>query len=141
VFPSPAGSEPAWTFRGEPLPSISNPFEILQANPERFEKAEIPLERTDGPVLLICGDADQVWPSTQLSQVAMDRLGRFERPYRDEFRRYPDAGHGIQPPYLPATPGTSYYGGDLVGNAAANEDSWRCLLSMLHGRLRSAGAP
>lgn len=136
VFPSLAGPEPAWTFRGKPLPSISNPFDILQAKPEQFERAEIPVERTNGPVLLISGDADQVWPSTQLSQVAMERLGRYERPFRDEFRHYPDAGHGIQPPYLPATPGTYYYGGDLEGNAAANEDSWRRVLSMLDGRLR-----
>jgi dienelactone hydrolase len=132
VFPSPAGPEPACTFRGKPLPWISNPFDILQAKPERFERAEIPVERTNGPVLLISGDADQVWPSTQLSQVAMERLGRYERPFRDEFRHYPDAGHGIQPPYLPATPGTYYYGGDLEGNAAANKDSWRrvCACSM-----------
>jgi dienelactone hydrolase len=133
VFPSPASPEPAWTFRGKPLPWISNPFDILRA---KFERSEIPVERTNGPVLLISGDADQVWPSTQLSQVAMERLGRYERPYRDEFRHYPDAGHGIQPPYLPPTPGTYYYGGDLRGNAAANEDSWRCVLSMLDGRLR-----
>ena len=123
VFSSLAGHEPAWTFRGIPLPWISNPFDILQVNTEQFEKAEIPVERTNGPVLLISGDADQVWPSAQLSQVAMYRLGRHERPYRDEFRYYPDAGLGIQPPYLPATPGTYYYGGDLGGNAAANEDS------------------
>ena len=136
VFPSLAGPEPAWIFRGKPLPWISNPFDILQAKPEQFERAEIPVERTNGPVLLISGDADQVWPSTQLSQVAMERLGRHERPFRDEFRHYPDAGHGIQPPYLPATPGTYYYGGDLEGNATANEDSWRRVLSMLDGRLR-----
>jgi dienelactone hydrolase len=136
VFPSPTGPEPAWTFRGEPLPWISNPFDILRADPEQFERAEIPVERTNGPVLLISGDADQVWPSTQLSQVAMDRLGRYERHYGDEFRHYSDAGHGIQPPYLPTTPGTYYYGGDLKGNAAANEDSWPRVLSMLDGRLR-----
>jgi dienelactone hydrolase len=75
VFPSPAGPKPAWTFRGKALPWISNPFDILQAKPEQFERAEIPVERTNGPVLVISGDADQVWPSTQLSQVAMDRLG------------------------------------------------------------------
>ena len=141
VFSSPAGPGPAWTFRGKPLPWISNPFDILQANTEQFQKAGIPVERTNGPVLLISGDADQVWPSTQLSQIAMDRLGRYERPYHDEFRHYPDAGHGIQPPYLPATPGTYYYGGDLGGNAAANEDSWQCLLSMLDRRLRRGGTP
>jgi dienelactone hydrolase len=135
VFPSPTRPEPAWTFHGKPLPWIPNPFNILQAKPEQFERAEIPVERTNGPVLLISGDADQVWPSTQLSQVAMDRLERYERPYHDEFRHYPDAGHGIQPPYLP-TPGTYYFGGDLEGNAAANEDSWRRVLSMLDGRLR-----
>jgi dienelactone hydrolase len=136
VCPSPAGQEPAWTFRGKPLTWIPNPFDIFQAKLKQIEKSQIPVERTNGPVLLISGDADQVWPSTQLSQVAMDRLRRFERPYHDEFHHYPDAGHGIQPPYLPATPGTYYYGGDLEGNAAANEDSWQRVLRMLDGRLR-----
>ena len=136
VCPSPAGQDPAWTFRGKPLPWIPNPFDIFQARPGQIEKSEIPVERTNGPVLLISGDADQVWPSTQLSQVAVDRLRHSERPYHDEFHHYPDAGHGIQPPYLPATPGTYYYGGDLEGNAAANEDSWRRVLRMLEARLR-----
>jgi dienelactone hydrolase len=136
VFPSPTNPEPAWIFHGRPLPWIPNPFDILQAKPEQFDRAEIPVERTNGPVLLISGDADQVWPSTQLSRVAMDRLGRHERPYHDEFRHYPGAGHGIQPPYLPTTPGTYYFGGDPEGNAAANEDSWRRVISMLDGRLR-----
>jgi dienelactone hydrolase len=58
VFPSPVGSEPAWTFRGKPLPWISNPFDVLQPKPEQFERAEIPVERTNGPVLVISGDAD-----------------------------------------------------------------------------------
>ena len=141
VFPSPAGPEPAWTFHGNPLPWIPNPFDILQAKPDQFERAMIPVERTNGPVLLISGDADQAWPSTQLSQVAMERLGRYERPYNDEFLHYPDAGHGIQPPYLPTTPGTYYNGGNLGGNAAANEDSWQCVLDMLDRRLRRTGDP
>ncbi|HET7270231.1 MAG TPA: acyl-CoA thioesterase/bile acid-CoA:amino acid N-acyltransferase family protein [Rubrobacter sp.] len=136
VFPSPAGSEPAWTFRGKPLPQILNPFDILQARPAQIDRAQIRVERTSGPVLLISGDADQVWPSTQLSRVAMDRLQRYGRPYHDDFRHYPDAGHGIQPPYLPATPGTYYYGGDLKGNATANEDSWQHVLRLLDERLR-----
>src|SRR5215211_7431256 len=136
VCPSPSGQEPAWTFHGKPLPWIPNPFDIFQARPEQIEESEIPVERTGGPVLLISGDADQVWPSTQLSQVAMERLQRSKRAYHDEFHLYPDAGHGIQPPYLPATPGTYYYGGDLAGNAAANEDSWRRVLRTLDARLR-----
>ena len=136
VFPSPAGPEPAWTFRGKPLPSIPNPFDILQAKPEQIDKAQIPVERTNGPVLLISGDEDQIWPSTQLSQVAMERLQHHGRSYQDEFRHYPEAGHGIQPPYQPATPGTYYYGGSLKGNATANEDSWQRVLRMLDGRLR-----
>lgn len=141
VFPSPDSREPAWTFRGEPLPRIPNPFDILQATPDQLERAEIPVERTNGPVLLISGDADQVWPSTQLSQIAMDRLQRSERHYLDGFLHYPDAGHGIQPPYLPATPGTYYNGGDPRGNAFANEDSWQRVLNMLDERLkRTTGA-
>ena len=64
VCPSPAGQDPAWTFCGKPLPWIPNPFDIFQARPGQIEKSEIPVERTNGPVLLISGDADQVWPST-----------------------------------------------------------------------------
>lgn len=136
VFPSPTGSEAAWTFRGKPLPWIPNPFDIFQARLGQMQKARIPVERTRGPVLLISGDSDQIWPSTQLSQVAMEHLRPFEHPYHDELHHYPDAGHGIQPPYLPATPGTYYYGGDPAGNAVANEDSWRRILRMLDARLR-----
>ena len=66
----------------------------------------------------------------------MDRLRRSELAYHDEFHHYPDAGHGIQPPYLPATPGTYYYGGDLEGNSVGDEDSWRRVLRMLDARLR-----
>ena len=100
VFPSPAGPEPAWTFRGKPLPGSPIPSiscRLIQSSSIR------PRYRSSAPmvVLLISGDADQVWPSTQLSQVAMDRLGRYERPYRDEFRHYPNAGHGI-PAALPS---------------------------------------
>ena len=108
VFPSPAGPEPAWTFRGKPLPWISNRFDILQADPEQFDKAEIPVERTNGPVLLISGDADQVWPSTQLSQVAMDRLGAKAGLTATSFVTTPTPGTGFsrptfRPPQEPIT--------------------------------------
>lgn len=136
VAPSPDGSQPAWTFRGKPLPRIPYTFDLSEITPAQKKRAEIPVARINGPVLLISADDDSVWPSTQLSRIAMERLRRFDHPYQDEFVHYPGAGHGIQPPYLPTTVGLNYFGGDPKHNAEANEDSWPRVLRMLDEHLR-----
>ncbi|MDQ3444320.1 MAG: acyl-CoA thioesterase/BAAT N-terminal domain-containing protein, partial [Chloroflexota bacterium] len=56
---------PAWTWQGEGLAFASTLED---------EFAEVPVERIDGPIILISGDADGLWQSTALSRVAWDRL-------------------------------------------------------------------
>jgi dienelactone hydrolase len=150
---------PAWTRRGEALPFLSSrdarrmdepppspePLALtpifLRAMEDQaaVEAAEIPVERINGPVLLISGQDDQMWPSCALAEIAMARLARHHHPYPFLHLSYPGAGHLIGQPGLPATVRASVhplsgrlmaYGGSPSNNAAAAADSWPKVLAM-----------
>jgi dienelactone hydrolase len=128
VYPSPVNPQtPAWTYRGQPVPDLGDA--------RTWNDAAIPVERINGPVLLISGEADQLWPSALLSQIAFDRLRAHAHPFADQHLRYPDAGHLIQPPYLPTTEELETLGGTAAGLARANADAWPRVLTLLSGRL------
>ena len=129
---SPEGDKPSWIFRDEPLPRLpaADPSEV---SPEQLEKAEIPVERIDGPVLLIAAGEDRTWPSAHLSKITMDRLESSNRSYNDDLVIYKGAGHLIQAPYVPAVP---TLGGTAGANAEANEDAWRKTIQLLEERLK-----
>src|SRR5579862_6718114 len=100
--------------------------------------ASIEVERIAGPVMLVSGEADAMWPSAPLADMALDRLQREGHPYADVHLKYPNAGHSIRPPYIPTTvtsmlhpvDGALYaLGGTPEGNARAIADSWRKMLS------------
>jgi dienelactone hydrolase len=127
VFPAPADpTQAAWTWHGRGVAWARSAATVRQA--------EIPVERINGPVLLICGKDDRLWPSGTLLQVAVRRLQAHGRPYR--YLCYPSAGHLIQPPYLP-TQSTidSRFGGDPKGQEAADTDSWSRVLALLRSAL------
>jgi dienelactone hydrolase len=94
---SPGDPKPSFTWNGEPIPFATS---FYQAG---LEAAAIPVEQIGGPVILISGDGDWLWPATRLSRVAWDRLQQADRPWPDQFLHYPGAGHGITAPYTPMT--------------------------------------
>ncbi len=89
---------PSFTFRGEPVPHAgagpSPSFEEMKAigatlpngyvltpdyyvalnAPETRARAALPIERAQGPVLLISGEDDQMWPSAWGSDLIVNRL-------------------------------------------------------------------
>ena len=130
------GDQPAWTLGGDPVPHLRYVADGSQPSEEEIGRAEIPVERTNGPVLLVAGGDDTFWLSEFLSRVAYDRLRRHDRPYEDELAVYPGAGHLIQAPYFPTAPGRVRFGGEARANAEACEDSWGKVLSLLGGRLK-----
>jgi pimeloyl-ACP methyl ester carboxylesterase len=66
--------------------------------------ASVPVEKIEAPVLLISGTDDRLWPSTRLSEMAIERLKAHDRPFPREHLRYEGAGHMIAPPgYEPAS--------------------------------------
>jgi dienelactone hydrolase len=109
------------------------------------EKAIIKVEKINGPVLLISGKGDTVWPSPQLSQMAIDRLERHNHPYLHEHLSYKGAGHLIDFPYTPTTVNCQYnpstgiilaYGGNPKENARARAESWSRVLTFFEQSLK-----
>jgi hypothetical protein len=85
----------SWTFRGKPLPYLQENNESVEplppqqpGQPEAYtpihlrhlrdehavERATIPVENIRGPILLVSGTDDQMWPSSVLADIAMRRL-------------------------------------------------------------------
>lgn len=95
----------------------------VEAHPE----AMIPVERINGPVLLISGKEDAMWPSDVMSEMVMTRLRANDFAHRFDHLSYQDAGHAVSTP--PGLVNTSGYpdeaaGGTAVGNAAGRADMW-----------------
>lgn len=150
----------AWTHRGTPLPFLRNchtpaeqdeifsqepiplapHFLRLLANPSAVEAVAIPAERTQGPILLISGQDDQMWPSSMMSDMVITRLKQHRYPYPYKHLRYTGAGHYIPFPYLPTTVSQLRHpvdrmvyalGGNAKGQAVAQADSWAQVLTFL----------
>lgn len=150
-------NSPAWTYRGEPLPFIPRDeslnkrwgagpipltpmYRAALRDAAAVERATIPVEQINGPVLLISGADDQMWPSRSLAVIAMERLRAHGHPYPDEHVSYPSAGHSMTAPYLPRAATHSLhpvrkkvyaFGGTPEGNRIAGEDSWARMLAFL----------
>jgi dienelactone hydrolase len=156
------GASPAWTFRGEAVPWMQPRPDKLSPEPpptptgqpipltprflrgledqEAATRAEIPVERINGPVLLISGQDDAMWPSEQLAEIARRRLEAHQFPHPFRHLAYAGAGHMIGTPYQPTTVVASRhaltgemvaYGGTPRGYARARAESWREILKML----------
>jgi len=101
--------------------------------------AQIAVEKINGPLLFISGTDDQMWPSTRLSEMAIERLKTHDHPFPYEHLRYEGAGHMITlPKSEPPTSWTSRYevGGSREANEFANADSWTKVLSFLEKCLK-----
>jgi dienelactone hydrolase len=110
--------------------------------------AEIPVERINGPVLLISGTDDQVWPSSLLADMAVRRLRDRAHPFSVEHACYEGAGHGIMPPHPYAFFGVTHFvhpvtghdfelGGTPELNAKASADSWGRIVTLFDERFES----
>ena len=163
------GATAAWTFRGAAVPYMQPRVEKLSPEPpptppgvpipltqrflrgmedeEAVSRAEIPVERINGPVLLISGKDDAMWPSERLAEIARRRLEEHHFPHPYRHLAYAGAGHMIGTPYVPTTVLASRhpltgelfaYGGTPKAYAAAREESWREVLRFLDDTFGSA---
>jgi len=152
---------PAWTVKGEPLPSVLSrftPADRALSGRDRFLKrmqdsaatarAEIQVERIDTPVLMFSGKDDQLWPSDIFAARIVERLKAHHFKHPVEHYSYEHAGHLITRPFVPTTgvrevrihqvtKRPNMVGGTPEGQARANEDSWEKLLAFLEKYLRN----
>lgn len=114
------------------------------ADAELLEKGCIKVENTNGPILMISGADDQMWPSKLFSEQAMERLKRRNFKYNYEHIPYPNCGHVIWVPYGPLPPThtvhpvdhNSYiFGGNPKDNAFAMVDAWSQVIGFLKKHL------
>lgn len=165
-----AMTKSAWTMGGTPLPLLPPPWDpvsmqeaqaamasgkpfaaragilrAVEAGRARIEEVAIRVERTRGAILMMSGEDDQMWGSSELTAIAEDRLEAAAFPYPFEHLRYPGAGHfACLPPNLPATstsarhalvPMALEYGGNARDNGAASADVWPRIVTFLQQHL------
>jgi dienelactone hydrolase len=120
----PDTTKPAWTVRGRPLPG-----------PPGTAQAVIPVERIRGPILLTCGELDQVWPSCASTEAIAARLRAHRFAHPVTALRYRDAGHligGLTAYYGCLTDDAlTSFGGTVAATQAAQADAHTKLLAFL----------
>ena len=123
----------AWTWGGRPLP---------YAMPRMGVGAEaIQVEKTRGPVLMISGQDDGVWRSSEMAEMVMSRLKRAHFEYTFENLKYAHAGHAAgRPEIRPAWHGATRHpisgrvnniGGTAKGDAESSMDAMPKVLGFL----------
>jgi dienelactone hydrolase len=150
----------SWTWHGEPLPFVPKDpsaaaefteygirttpmFVAALANQAAVDAATIAVEDIRGPVLLLSGGDDQMWPSSQMAESIVARGASAGRADTVRHVDYHDAGHtllGLPLPIYTALPGSDAapsfdFGGTPEANATAAADAWPRIASFLSGAL------
>jgi dienelactone hydrolase len=119
-------------------------FRAALRNREAIARAQIPVERTRGPILLISGGDDHVWPASRMAEMLCARLRARNFAHSVKHLHYPKAGHELRYPFLPSTARTTRpggfkfaisFGGTAEADAAAQKDAWRRALAFFHNSL------
>lgn len=154
IGPNGPVDKPAWTFHGSPLPyarmrgapgrDASTParaagvalrpmFDEALGDRELWAHAEIAVENLKGPLLLVSGRDDAMWPSTRMATMIVRRAGERGARHAVHHLDYPAAGHtcaGVPDAVAetvvqhPLTGATYALGGTDTGNAHARAHSW-----------------
>ncbi len=142
----------SWSERGKPLPHLAykgqpgsdglmpvfvNGLKELDRNPA----ATIPVERFKGKLLLVCGEAEKLWPSCPMTDQIVARAKAKGAP-APVVLRYKDAGHGVMGAPFTDDKARRYWaklGGTETGNAAARADSWAKISGFLKAELEADG--
>lgn len=147
------GPRSAWTYRGRPLPFLTAALsldmmrmflgipvflrdEFERSLKDAAEEVFIPVERVRGPVLLIAGTDDLLWPSDIFVRQIEQRLAahRFSHPVRTVV--VDAAGHAfspfLEPPVRVVPP--LILGGSREANLRLARDATAAMLEMVRGR-------
>ncbi|MBO9697706.1 MAG: hypothetical protein J7499_16045 [Sphingopyxis sp.] len=129
---------PHLAYKGQPggdglMPVFVNGLKALDKNPA----AIIPVEKFKGKLLLVCGEAEKLWPSCPMTDQIVARAVKAGSA-APVVLRYKNAGHaGMGVPFTDATAAKKWskLGGTAEGNAAARIDSWPKIVAFLNAEL------
>jgi dienelactone hydrolase len=160
---------PCWTHGGKPVPFAPLPLRrfILRSafpvaalkrpvmfrnlfraglrNREAVRHAALRVEEIRGPILLVSGGDDHLWPAAEMSEAILTRLKQKKFAHATEHLYYPAAGHMLRYPFLPTTSRESSnkhlrsakfsFGGSIEADAEAQADSWWRAIAFLRRHL------
>lgn len=140
--PYPTGVEPHETGSGLAVAPI---YEAALADYDAVQEAPIPVECIRGPLLLVSGGDDRMWPSTRMAEEIVDRMDRHGRGDEVTHISYPEAGHNLlgaaEPGPEGRPPGRTVrfdLGGTERADAEARRDAWERAAGFLRTHLLAA---
>jgi uncharacterized protein len=128
----------SWSYKGKPVPFVpfapydyskivnSQYVELYKLSLEQknaVDLAAIPVENINGPVLLLSGEDDTMWPSTQMAEMIINRLEKSNFPFWYQHIAYKNAGHTLNE--------NNMMGGTFEGNKKARIDSEQKIMEFL----------
>ncbi|HTX14445.1 MAG TPA: acyl-CoA thioester hydrolase/BAAT C-terminal domain-containing protein [Candidatus Baltobacteraceae bacterium] len=138
----------AWTWHGQPL-AYAMPRDIRNGGGEMLN-AEIAVEQTKGPILMIGAEDDGVWESSRMVDEAAGRLKHAHFAYPVVVLKYPHAGHRAGLPEIipawhgevthPVSGAKMNFGGTVAGDAQSSLDAIPKVLDFLRTSLQPAAS-
>jgi pimeloyl-ACP methyl ester carboxylesterase len=129
---------------GEPI-ALRSTYALDENDPDALEAATIPVEDINGPVLLVSGTDDQMWPSDVFGDLVMERLAASGHPHARRHLKVEGGGHLV---FLPVfvTGGNRealpfVFGGTAEADAHGSVEFWEAMLEFLHEHLDAGGGP
>ncbi|HZY96420.1 MAG TPA: acyl-CoA thioesterase/bile acid-CoA:amino acid N-acyltransferase family protein [Candidatus Cybelea sp.] len=161
----------SWTISGAPVPFANNPVppdvkakiraDRVAKRPVSFREqyqalatpaspeSTIAVEKIAGPLLLVAGADDQLWPSDVFARRIIAARKANGVKFRDQLLVFPGAGHEIDAPYMPTSDLAVFdegnfrlaLGGTAAGYARADARMWPKVLAFLDRLSASASDP
>jgi acetyl esterase/lipase len=151
----PAMKRPSWTWQGSPVPflpflhgarptfaprtgmRVDGCYQLSRYPQEWVDRASLRVEEAVGPILVLAGEDDHMWPSAPMAAQLTERMRAAGRDSDVCTVTYSDAGHiflHYQPSLVaPSSPPTIDFGGTDAGDAEACRDGWQRIGAFLEG--------
>ena len=157
--PDRRSTQSSWSLGGVPLPFLRCPPNVMPTfserglradafcdpsahGPQEVAAARIEVERSAGPILLLSGDDDHMWPSAPMADEIVRRMEDHGRGDDVTNVVYPGAGHVFLMQDFMPLPGSGTvpqydFGGSTRADQTAGMDAWQRAVAFL----RASGAP
>ncbi len=135
----------SWKYKGKPYPfvpydisrgiNVANlrpMYELSLTHSQSVNQAIIPIEKINGPVLLLTGEDDTMWPACSMAESLVDRFRTKKFPHTFKHVNYNHAGHTLNEFFM--------LGGTKEGNKIARIESWKEIIKYLE-KYNSIGKP
>jgi dienelactone hydrolase len=135
----PAGRS-SWSVHGSPVRYVPYDRSIKFSSPQAMYKqsldvstnlheTRIAVEEINGPVLLLSGGKDNLWPSAHMAEQIMDKLTKRDISYEHQHICYQEAGHAVAPLFrlrdrMIFRVMSGIFGGVAKANRSAQLDAW-----------------